>query len=157
MPAGVRLHHPTFVSCNFVVELQTLYDDPNGYDCPTCKLNHRNKAIHLRLDSNGDVIVAEGVYEKLLTVGLAGMEAVNQIAKPPPMNVGAVDIPTQEIKLGDRRFYVPGRTKYESSAITEKPLRELIDPLVEKWDRKVTAERAKKKRSFILGRRKDNG
>jgi hypothetical protein len=123
--ASVRLHHPTFTNCNYVIELQKPYEVP--HDCPTCKVQHFNKSIHLRLDSEGDVIVTEGVYEMLLReVGLAGMTAENRVDKPPPMRIGAVEVPTQEIRLSDRRFYVPGRNKYESGNLMEKSFRKLL-------------------------------
>ena len=116
--AGVRLHHPVFASCTYVVELAQLYPQP--YRCPACGKAHDRKAIHLRLDADGDVIVSQQIYDQLRTVFLAGLEVANEVAAPPPLQIGAVDTPThliieQPLNRDQRAtdFYVPGQTKYQ--------------------------------------------
>lgn len=123
--SGVRLHHPIFASCTLVVELPQVY--PRAYVCPSCGKTHERKAVHLRLDARGDVIVAHPVYEALRTVFLAGMEVTNEIAEPPPLILGAIEQPKYEtiehnLNGQDQRFYLPGRTKYASRDRVRKAL-----------------------------------
>ena len=151
---SVRLHHPAFASCTYVVELPQDYLEPGGYDCPTCGVAHQRKAIHLHLDAQGDVFVAEGIYELLLQVGLAGMEVSNAVDNAPTQRIGAVEVPTREIYTVDSRFYVPGRTKYESADIMQKPFQPLADKIAEGIDREATAKKMQKRSTFLLGRRK---
>ena len=153
--AGVRLHHPTFFSCNYVVELEAAYPEP--YDCPACKITHQRKSIHLRLDEHGDVIVAKGIFEQLQkAVGMAGLEVANEVTSPPPMFVGAVDLNKTEIRpftvngTDSGSFYVPGRSKWESRDIMVKPFQPLLDKMAEAMDRKRTAELAQKRSIHIL-------
>jgi len=131
--AGVRLHHPTLFDCMYVVELGTPF--ANGADkfCPTCLKAHARKSLHLKLDSNGDVFVTPGVLETLRTVFLAGLEVVNEVEKPPPLSIGAVD--QDKIYVLDHPLnksltaapsYKPGRTKYESQARMRKTLERLL-------------------------------
>ena len=152
---SIRLHHPTFASINYVVEMPQRY--PTPYQCPSCRTTHTHKAIHLRLDEHGDVFVAQGIYELLQTVGLAGMEFANVVENAPPQFVGAVEQLRRETYTsnGHKRFWVPGRTKYESRDLMRKPFIPILDAVAEKVDRKATAEKAKKRRLFILGRRND--
>jgi hypothetical protein len=131
--------------CNYVVELPQPYPEP--YDCPSCRITHPNKAIHLRLNSNGDVFVSEGILALLQQVGLAGMEVANQVNNAPPQIVGAVEVPTLETRIADRRFYVPGRTRAESERIAQAPLMPALEQIAEKVDRK----RSTKLSRFFLG------
>lgn len=93
--SGIRLHHPTYraaegTTINYVVETPQAYPVP--YDCPACNVTHARKAIHLRLDSNGDVIVSQPVYEALLAVPtMAGLVVENEVENPPDLVIGAVD------------------------------------------------------------------
>lgn len=135
MATSIRLHHPTLASCNYVVEMPQRY--PTPYECPSCRLTHIHKAIHLRLDEHGDVFVAEGIYELLQTVGLAGMEFANVVHDAPPQVIGAVELPKTETitSNGHKRFWVPGRTKYESRDLMLKPFQPLFDAIAEIRDR----------------------
>jgi hypothetical protein len=116
-----------FASCNYVVEMPQKYPVP--HECPTCRTNHIYKSIHLRLDEHGDVFVHPGIYELLKTVGLAGMEFANEVDNAPPQIIGAVEIVKKETITanGHRRFWVPGRTKYESRDIMQKAFRRLLN------------------------------
>ena len=128
---GIRLHHAAFASCTYVVELPQLYPQP--YQCPSCGKQHDRKAIHLNLDSEGDVIVSTEIYEKLKTAFMAGLELANEIDNPPPLEVGAVDMPTKliiEVPLNaDQKsadFYVPGQTKYQGRDKVEAGFKRLL-------------------------------
>jgi hypothetical protein len=124
--AGIRLHHPTLVApagglLTYVVELELEWASRRSRFCKMCSRVHDRKAIHLKVDANGDTIVSAAVLERLRTVYLAGFEIVNDIAKPPTQYIGAVDQPTLlvvENKLNRDQTpepaYVPPITKYES-------------------------------------------
>lgn len=132
--SGIRLHHPLYRAevgkvLTYVVELPAPYLRSGGYNCPDCGKQHANKAIHLRLDANGDVTVSKQIYESLQTIPtMAGLEFQNEVAKPPPLAVGAV---AQEKRLiveaplnkdHATEHYAPGRTQYESRDRMEKAM-----------------------------------
>ena len=84
---GVRVHHPTLRSGRYTVETpRQQYGVP--YACPICKRLHYYKAHHIELDDNGNGIVSEGVLEELRYAGMAGLEIVNEVPKPPPVTIG---------------------------------------------------------------------
>lgn len=159
MSNSVRLHHPQFANVNYVVELPSKEMPADARACNACSrpddpVVHRFKSIHLRLDGEGNVFVARGIYELLLReAGLAGMQVVEG-RNAPPQYVGAIEQPTEEIILADRRFYVPGRTKYEARDRTMKPFQPFVEAAVEDLDRKQTKAKAEKKSTFIFGKRK---
>lgn len=153
MGKSVRLHHPTFASCNYVVELAQKYESP--YDCFSCKQVHLHKAIHLHLDANGDVFVAEGILELLRTVPtMAGLEVVPG-RNAPGQVIGAVEQPKQHIILPTGTKYVPGWNKYEAAERMQKLFEPIVEQHLERVDRVATKVLAEKKRTFILGRRRD--
>ena len=153
---SVRLHHPLFASCNYVVELAQPMP-PGARPCFACSrkdapITHMNKAIHLRLDSNGDVFVAEGIYELLRKVPtMAGLEVVPG-RNPPPQVVGALEQPTQYLILPHGQRYVPGWNKYQAEQRMQKPFEPVAEMIQESVDRKVTAARAEKRTIYIMGR-----
>jgi len=111
------------------VELEQEYPEP--YDCPSCSKIHNRKAVHLRLDADGDVIVSSPVYESLKIVFFAGLEIMNEVEKPPVMTVGAVERPNihvVEYSLNGQNgeFNRPGLTKYESRDILHKTIKEQL-------------------------------
>lgn len=135
--SGIRLHHAAFQSCTYVVELPQVYPQP--YQCPACGKQHDRKAIHLRLDASGDVIVSQQIYAQLQTVFLAGLELANEVEKPPPLAIGAVDTPTHltieaplnlDTKAAD--FYVPGQTKYQGRDKVQAGFQRLLSRADEK-------------------------
>ncbi len=119
--SGVRLHHPMLASCTLVIETELEY--PVAYDCPSCGKSHERKAIHLRLDSAGDVIVAPQILAELKKLPvMAGLEVANEVAKPPPLLIGAVERPQTEVieqllnADASQSFRRPGLTRHESAA-----------------------------------------
>ena len=73
----------------------------------------------MRLDAEGDVIVAPSVLAALRRLPAMPLEVTNEVERPPPLLVGAVAAPQTEIVeqlLGGNgeRFYVPGHDKYEA-------------------------------------------
>lgn len=56
--------------------------------CSTCKHIHERKTYHLALDSEGYVIVSEGVLARLREINLAGMEIINEVISPPMLYLG---------------------------------------------------------------------
>lgn len=124
--ATVKVHHPFLKSCTYVVELDDVMAAPRP--CPSCSRPgepylHQKKSIHLRLDSNGDVLITPEVWQTLAKRQGAGLELDNPVGtKPPPTQIGFVDRPTAEIiklGLGDKDpyplFYVPGKSKWDTN------------------------------------------
>jgi hypothetical protein len=166
--AGIRLHHPTLragegTTLTYVVELPQPYAD-NGKPgarlrsetpCPTCGKPHANKAVHLRLDANGDVIVSPAVYLALQSAFLGGLELVNDVADPPELFLGAVHQDKQrivEVPLnrdnGHAPLIVPERTKYEGRDRLEAPFRPLVEAALLADDKKQTKLLRLKRRLF---------
>ena len=137
----------------FVVELPQVYPQPKM--CPACSKVHANKAIHLRLDANGDVIVSPEVYGKLLGVHLAGFELANEVKDPPPLFLGAVAKDKErivEIPLNAQvqEQIAPGRTQYESRDLIQAPYAPIIEARQDKQERKVWKRKRQKQRIYPL-------
>lgn len=156
--ASIRLHHPLFTNCNYVVELAQPMP-PGARPCFACSrkdapLTHKNKAIHLRLDHNGDVFVAPGILELLRTVPtMAGLEVVPG-RNAPAQIVGAVEQLTQRIVYPNGEKYVPGWNQYEAEQRMQRPFEPVAEKIQEAADRQRTAALAQKRRRFIMGRGK---
>lgn len=132
--AGIRLHHPTIMApvgavVTYVVELEKEWANRRPRLCKSCDRFHDRKAVHLKLDSNGDTIVSAAVLEQLRTVYLAGFEVANEIENPPTQYVGAVEQP--KLLVVENRLnadqtpepaYRPPITKYESEAKVHRGL-----------------------------------
>lgn len=58
--------------------------------CPTCRIAHPVKSVHLWLDDTGSVIVSKGVLEELKSAGLENYDLVAEgaVTKPPPLQAG---------------------------------------------------------------------
>lgn len=165
--SGVRLHHATYraaegATLTYVVELPQKYHR-GYYDCPSCGKQHSHKAIHLRLDGQGDTIVSQQVYKQLATktdgqlsvLDLAGLQVMNEVKEPPPLIIGAVAKDKERIveaplnpqaKAEDK--ITPGRTKYESRDRMEEVLKPVKEAKLEAKDRAETKKRAEKRRIF---------
>lgn len=129
---------------------------PQAYDCNACKKTHQRKAIHLRLDGNGDVIVAPAIYEELKTVFMAGLEVVNEVASPPPLMIGAVDKDKERIVEQPLSGYMPAHkinpseTKYDGRARLEKPWLPILDALNLDLDKQRAAKQREKKKLYVV-------
>lgn len=161
--SGIRLRHPTLRSgqdstVTYVVELPQVYPVP--YECMTCSRPnqpyvHNNKAIHLRLDSEGCVIVAVDIFAALQTAFLGGMELVNEVQSPPALKVGAVDkakeriieMPLNVAQTPPAKL-TPEANKYQAEARIWKPFVPVMDGIREKFDRIETKKVAEKRRIF---------
>ena len=177
---GIRLHatNPLLragegATTTFVVELPLEFrlTKPGGRDrgsmpCQTCGTPHRRKAVHLRLDSNGDVIVAPDIYTSLLGVpGLLGapgstpapqLEVHNAVKDPPPLKIGAVDKAKERIvqqplnqDKTPAQAITPASTKYENEQRIWRPFVPIMDAERERLDRKETKARREKRRLFV--------
>lgn len=164
---GVRLHHPTFASCTYVVELPNRWaakgsDTRANRPCNECQRPHARKALHLRLDNSGSVIVSRSVYETLRQVPqMAGLDVTNEVASPPPLALGAVESPThlvveQPLNADHRRpdIYIPGQNRYQGRDRIYAPFQPVIDGWLEQHDRAETKAKANKRSIFALGRSK---
>jgi hypothetical protein len=154
---SIRLHHPHFASCNYVVELQQpLLAGPKL--CPTCSskekpVTHATKTLHLRLDANGDGFLHPDLLPALRTVPtMAGLEVVGDVDNAPGQLVGAVTGPREEVITATSREWVPGRTQQESERIAQAPFIPALTALAEMYDRRLTAAEAEHKRTFTLGK-----
>lgn len=165
---GIRLHHPTLragegTTLTYVVELPQPYattSKPGARfrgetPCPACGKPHSNKAIHLRLDGNGDVIVSPDVYLALQTAFLGGMEVVNEVSSPPPLAIGAVPKDKErivEIPLNRDNaaapIITPARTRYENRDRLWEPFRPVLEQKAEAEDRKKAKLLRLKRRLF---------
>lgn len=156
--SGIRLHHPVFRAAEgstltYVVELPQPYPVP--YDCPECQTPHAHKAIHLRLDGNGDVIVSQQVYLALQAVPLmAGLEVMNEVENPPPLFIGAVQKDAARIvslPLGQvvtENGIRPEVSKYEGRDKLWKPYQPLIDEAQDKAEREAHRKKRNTSRTF---------
>lgn len=143
---GIRLHHPVFTNCTYVVELDLPLVYPTH--CVECNTPHQKKSIHLRLDQNGDCIVSLDVLDQLRTRALGGMEVVNEIQNPPAHRVGAVSVPKREVYTAHlnggqdpSRLWQPGKDKWESEEATLRTLKPWIEAATRvadkaEWDKK---------------------
>jgi len=129
---------------------------PQPTDCVTCGKTHLRKAIHLRLDHNGDVIVALPIYEALKEVFMGGLELANEVKAPPPLLIGAVDkdkeriveAPLNGMKALDK--INPAQTKYDGRARLEKPWIPLLDQLNLQLDQEKAASLREKRKLFVV-------
>ena len=87
-PVGFRLRHNT-VTFGMVLVPCTWIKYPEPMACPTCRVLHPVKTIHLHIEPDGTVIVSKGVLERLQKAGMGfyGLTLEGAIKNPPPLNV----------------------------------------------------------------------
>lgn len=137
MAVGIRLHHPVLRApangvLTYVVELEKEWAARRPRLCLHCserqqdgtvirRVEHDRKAVHLKIDSNGDTVVSTDVLEKLRSVFMAGFEVANEIVNPPTQYIGAIDQP--QLLVVENRLnadqnpepvYRPALTQYQS-------------------------------------------
>lgn len=56
--------------------------------CPTCRVAHVFKAVHLWLDGSGSCVVSQGVLDDLKLAGMPNMWAAGTVKNPPTLTVG---------------------------------------------------------------------
>lgn len=166
---GIRLHHPTLragegTTLTYVVELPLEWEDVTptrnraAEPCPTCATPHARKALHLRLDSNGDVIVAVPIYEQLKQIPtMAGLELVNEIAAPPPLRIGAVHRDKARIVQATAEHIVPEQTRWDARDKIQAPFVPVLDELNTAIDKKLTKKKAEKRSIHALSGPKKKG
>jgi hypothetical protein len=86
--AGVRLHHANLRNTNVVFELPDRPYPGGPFLCSTCSKAHVNKAVHLRLDNDGDVFVAEEALENLRPYLGDEWKVLSLVQDVPPMRLG---------------------------------------------------------------------
>jgi hypothetical protein len=84
---GVRLHHVDLRNSAVVFELPDR-PYPTPFLCSTCSKAHTHKAVHLRVDNDGDVCVAEESFEVIRQYLGPDWKVMNLIETPPPMVLG---------------------------------------------------------------------
>jgi hypothetical protein len=78
--AGIRIHHPTLADCTLIVR------HPGGGQ-------RKAKDYHIHLDSEGDTIVSETVWQRLQEAKGSGQSphafiVLNEVPDPPDLVVG---------------------------------------------------------------------
>ena len=90
---GVRITHPTQRNVRFTVtDPKVRYEIPFQCTQPLlggCGQVHIFKTHHFNLDETGSVIVEKVLFEKLKSYLVAfGFTVANDVAKPPPQDLG---------------------------------------------------------------------
>lgn len=57
--------------------------------CPTCRVHHPVKTLHIWVDGGGSALVAGGVLQLLRRAGMDGFVLESSTTKPPTLRVGA--------------------------------------------------------------------
>lgn len=84
---GIEVRHQTARSTMIVVEVQKRpYGEP--ILCPTCKVAHVFKAVHLWLDDRGACVVSQGVLGDLKLAGMPSLRVSGIVRNPPTLTVG---------------------------------------------------------------------
>lgn len=165
--SGIRLHHPLYKAAvgstlTYVIELELAWPSKPGgrvrsaEPCNDCGKLHLRKALHLRLDHHGDVIIAKPAWESnRVRLLAAGMEVANEVAKPPPLYLGngwekreIVEFALNTDQTPNGKVE-PGKTKYEARDAIQEVLQPVIDAKLEIKDRKETAKRKQKRTLFV--------
>jgi hypothetical protein len=95
-PGGFRIRHGTARSALVTVPVITRplvhrgTGKPVPYACPTCRVAHTHKTLHLWVDDRGVVLVSAKVLGMLKEAGLENFDLVHEgyVAKPPPLKMG---------------------------------------------------------------------
>lgn len=95
-PGGFRVRHATARSALVTVPVITRplvhrgTGRPVPYACPTCRVAHTHKTLHLWVDDRGVVLVSAKVLGMLKEAGLENFNLVHEgyVAKPPPLKMG---------------------------------------------------------------------
>ena len=156
MPKGyrtVRMYHPVLRSCMYVVEMGTPYASGKPRHCNTCKKEHMEKSLHLRIDSSGHTMVSASTPPSTFAkLELAGLEYANPLDNAPTQKIGAVEQPSLEVverhaSGREERFNLPAVGKYESEAATLRAL----DPLIQQMTK--LAEAMEQIKAHEIGRK----
>lgn len=83
---GVRLRHPDLRSCTYTL-IHLGRSLTREHHCWVCGEVHYHKTYHLGLDSMGEVVVSEVIYERLKEAGLDELRTVGEERKPEPQRV----------------------------------------------------------------------
>lgn len=85
--SGVKVHH---VRLRNTIEVFEIPDRPYPvpFLCSTCERSHINKAVHLRLNSDGDVHVAEESFEQIRPYLSNEWKVMRLEREVPPMTLG---------------------------------------------------------------------
>lgn len=91
---GHQIRHATARSGMHLTPImhKPIPDQPDGTPikiCPTCRVHHPVKTLHLYLDDTGSALVSDGVLDLLRSVGMDGFTQVGNTDKPPPLKLGS--------------------------------------------------------------------
>lgn len=86
---GVRIRHQVLRSCVALVPLMHKPFAGQSLDtCPSCRVVHPVKTVHLWLDDAGTCIVSQGVLKDLRQAGMPELETQEEVKNPPPLSLG---------------------------------------------------------------------
>lgn len=90
--SGHQLRHPEARNqCYLVPLLGKPLPTPPGQPvkiCPTCRVHHPVKVLHLWLGPAGECLVSDGVLTELKAAGMAGFVLAGHTDDPPPLVIG---------------------------------------------------------------------
>ena len=79
---SIRLRHPTLQDVNFTVVHHRQYRRP--LFCAVCAEVHTFKTYHLKLDSQGEVVVSKDIWGRLAELDGLPLRRVGNVRKPEP-------------------------------------------------------------------------
>jgi len=80
---------------------------PNADPCPTCRVPHLVKTVHLWLNSESVCIVSQGVLDDLTAAGLEThrISVLDEVKNPPPLHFGP-GVTRQQVDQANDRITV---------------------------------------------------
>jgi hypothetical protein len=118
---AVNLHHPTLRNCVMTFTMFTR-KYPSPYPCPTCKIDHEYKTVHLNLNNDGDVALNEPLYQKLKDQGLLGeLKATHEtVPLPTGVNIFGFFDDNADVTPDDSHVYQSAYTAGETPAFSTR-------------------------------------
>lgn len=91
-PLGHSLLHATDKNACRLVPLMWLpIETPPGQPvkiCPTCRVHHPVKTMHIWIGPNGEALVSQGVLDLLQRAGMDGFALAGSTTTPPALRIG---------------------------------------------------------------------
>lgn len=99
---GIRIAHQTAKNVIYTVPIMSKPFTGQSLDlCPTCRIVHPVKTVHLWLDGAGSCIVSKGVLEDLKLAGMPALTVMAEVLNPPPLKLG---VAREQLDNGNRKI-----------------------------------------------------
>lgn len=87
---GIRIRHLTkrFPEVALVPVISKPFFGASLDTCPTCRVIHPCKTVHLWLDDMGSCLVSQGVLDDLLAAGMPELQVIGGTESPPDLDIG---------------------------------------------------------------------